>query len=144
MVRTSFAVVATTCTTLHGSAAIGRDPTITITTSHDIRGSADTITTTASGDLRGTADATITATTSDDLRGSADANIGHSRDRHTERRIDGDASHRHASAIATTTTSHQNVFGASPRLSTTCRGAIPISKRRQRHRAGSRSSGASR
>mgnify|MGYP001791205066 CR=1 FL=1 len=41
MVWTRFAVVATTCTTLHGSAdvTIDRDP-ITTTTSDDLRGSA--------------------------------------------------------------------------------------------------------
>ena len=109
MERTSFAVVATTCTTLHGSAdaTIGLDP-IKTTTSDDLRGSADTITT----------------TTSDDLRGSADATIGHSRDRTTKRRIGGDASHRHASIIATTKADNQNVLGASlRRLSTTGSGA---------------------
>ena len=123
MVRTSFAVVATTCTTLHGSAAIGRDPTITATTSDDLRGSADTLTTTTSGDLSGSADR-ITNTRSDGIRGSADATSGHSRDHHTKWRIGGDAMHRHASIIATTKADNQNVLGATlRRLSTTGSGA---------------------
>ena len=121
MVRTSFAVVATTCTTLHGSADATIDP-ITTTTSDDLRASADTITTTTSGDRSGSADR-ITNTRSDGIRGSADATSGHNRDRYTKRRIGGDASYRHASIIATTTTSDQNALGASPRLSTTGSGA---------------------